>query len=205
MRLQYKFVTSHFDDDASAPHSVQRHYSVLMEELRRQSPHQSILQRSTHWRPPADLHETAETILVKLELAGVREEDLTITLYEDALVVTGRRDDDLDATAAVCYHEAQIRYGPFRAEIMLPAPVRREGVEATYANGLLRVRLPKAAGSTRDALPTRPRLVERATKATHPLQAAHLPTGTDAAEPAEAVTAAQRKAARQNGVGVPER
>lgn len=182
MRMHFKFVTYHFGEDESVSHSLQRHYSELMDDLLRQSPQHSMLQRSAQWRPPADIHETPDAIQVKLELAGVREEDLNITLYEDALVVTGRREDDRDETTEVCYHEARIRYGPFRAEIMLPGRVRREGVAATYANGFLRVLLPKAAESAAESIVPRPSLVTRSRKATHPLQAATFAVSSAASE-----------------------
>jgi HSP20 family molecular chaperone IbpA len=143
MRLRYKLVTYHFGQDASGRQTVQRHYQALIDELLRQGQHPAVNHRTVQWRPPADIHETPEAVLVKMELAGMREEDIEITLYEDALVVTGRRDDDAARDEAVYYHEAQIRYGPFRAEILLPGPVRREEVEAQYANGFLCITLPK--------------------------------------------------------------
>ncbi len=44
------------------------------------------------WRPPLDLYETPEAVVARLELAGVREEALSVTLYADALVVEGTRE-----------------------------------------------------------------------------------------------------------------
>ena len=84
---------------------------------------------------------------IKMELAGIREDNLEVTLYDNALVVTGRREDDSDHDEPICYHEAQVHYGPFRAEILLPLPVQHDAVTALYENGFLRVRLPKAVAS----------------------------------------------------------
>jgi HSP20 family molecular chaperone IbpA len=145
MRLRYKYVTYHFGADPATQQSLQRHYHQLMDELLRQGQHHPLPPGAAQWRPPADIHETPEAVLVKMELAGMREEDIEVTLYEDALVVTGRREDDSEHGDTVYYHEAQIRYGPFRAEILLPASVQRDAVEARYENGFLRVLLPKAA------------------------------------------------------------
>jgi HSP20 family molecular chaperone IbpA len=177
MRLRYKRVTYHFGEDQTGQQSVERHYRELMDELFRQSQQRTLGHHASEWRPPADIHETPEAILVKLELAGVREDDLEVTLYEDALVVSGRRDDDMDHSGEICYHEAQIRYGPFRAEILLPGPVQRDAVDAHLEHGFLRVTLPKAAGwqSSHDA-GTAPQ-VERARRTTQPLQAGGLPAG----------------------------
>jgi len=58
-------------------------------------------------------------------------------------VVSGERLDDHKRGEAVYYHEAQIRYGPFRVEVFIPSPVDREAVMARYENGFLWVDLPK--------------------------------------------------------------
>lgn len=145
MRLRYVSVTYSF---GGAAQSLERHFRELREELLRQGHHYGLLQPTTQWRPPVDIHETTTAILVKLELAGVREEATEITLYENALVVTGRRDDDdMEHEGDVCYHEAQVHYGPFRAEILLPSPVRPDDVTATFDSGFLRIHLPKVVAS----------------------------------------------------------
>jgi HSP20 family molecular chaperone IbpA len=170
--MRYKVVTYHFGADQSSPQNLQRHYRELMDELLRQGPRHALTQGTVQWRPASDIHETPAAILVKMELAGVREEDIEITLYEDALVVAGKRDDDAVHDADVWYHEAQIRYGPFRAEILLPSPVQREQVEARYENGFLRVTLPKATrGKPADLRGGEMSRGERPDKISQPLQA----------------------------------
>jgi HSP20 family protein len=185
MRLRYKVVTYHFGEDQSSQQSLERHYRELMEDLLRPGQQHASTRHAVQWRPPSDIHETPEAILVKMELAGISEDDLEVTLYEDALVVTGRRDDDLVHDDSVYYHEAQIRYGPFRAEILLPRPVRREGVEARYENGFLRVTLPIAAPSQSTETPHRLRRGERSGNASQPLQAGGPLSTTVQATPAQ--------------------
>ena len=121
---------------------IERHYRQIMQDVLGQS-QPSILQRSALWRPLADIHESAEMVTVKIELAGMREEDIDVTLYEDALVVSGERYDDHEHGANLYYHEAQIRYGPFRVEVFIPMAIDSEAVEARYENGFLWVDLPK--------------------------------------------------------------
>lgn len=82
---------------------------------------------------------------VKIELAGMKEEDIEVTLYEDALVVSGERYDDHEHGEKLYYQEAQIRYGPFRVEVYIPTRIDREAVAARYENGFLWVDLPKLA------------------------------------------------------------
>ncbi len=144
MRLRFRSVSYSF---GGASQSLERHYRELREELLRQGRHYGLIHTAGQWRPPVDTHETPEAILVKIELAGMREDDIEVTLYENALVVSGLREDDADHDEGICYHEAQVRYGPFRAEILLPAAVRADDAQASYVNGFLRVRLPKAVPS----------------------------------------------------------
>lgn len=96
------------------------------------------------WRPAADVAETAGSIEVTVDLAGVDEDDFEVQLFEDVLVVEGRRQLPACPERAM-YHTAGIRQGPFRVELPLPAPVDAERVEARYDRGLLRVTLPKRA------------------------------------------------------------
>ena len=98
----------------------------------------------THWRPDADTYETATTVEIMVDLAGVEEDDFEVQLFEDVLVVEGRRQLPSCQAGAV-YHAAGIRQGLFRVELPLPAPVDAERVETRYDRGLLRITLPKRA------------------------------------------------------------
>jgi HSP20 family protein len=140
MRIRYRYVTYRYTDGSQQ--QLERHYRQLLHDALRQS-HQSILQRSATWRPFADIRESAEGMTVKIELAGMKEEEIDVTLYEDALVVSGERHEDAEHGNQLYYHEAQIRYGPFRIEVLLLAPIDRDGVKARYENGFLWVDLPK--------------------------------------------------------------
>jgi HSP20 family molecular chaperone IbpA len=96
------------------------------------------------WQPGADTYETASTVEIVVDLAGVDEDDVEVQVFEDALVVEGRRQLPACQEGAV-YHAAGIRQGPFRVELPLPAAVDPEQAEARYDRGLLRVTLPKRA------------------------------------------------------------
>jgi len=96
----------------------------------------------TRWRPDADTYETGSSIEIVVDLAGVDEDDFEMLLFEDALVVEGRRQLGTDEEHAV-YHAANIRHGLFLVEVPLPAPVDADRVKARYDRGLLRITLPK--------------------------------------------------------------
>ncbi len=144
MRMRYRSMTYRYIDGSQQ--QIERHYRQLLQDALRQS-QSSIMQRSATWRPLADIHESAEMMTVKIELAGMREADIDVTLYEDALVVSGARFDDHEHGQNLYYHEAQIRYGPFRVEVLISSPIDRDRVEARYENGFLWVDLPKAAST----------------------------------------------------------
>lgn len=108
-----------------------------------------LLARTTvarpEWKPPADLYETADAYVVKVELAGVSEDDLDVSVYADAIVVEGDR--PVGVSGDVRYHRAEIRHGPFRLEVAFPTPIDRERVSARYECGFLLLTVGKDAGS----------------------------------------------------------
>lgn len=97
----------------------------------------------TLWSPPADVYETRDFLSVTVAVAGLEEKDVDLLLYEDALVVEGRRRLPPIEEEGV-YRAVEIRQGPFRVEVPLNGPIDHERVEAKYERGLLRVTLPKA-------------------------------------------------------------
>src|SRR2546422_6555412 len=150
MRMRYRFVTYRYSDGSQQ--QMERHYRQLLQDALRQS-QQSILQHSVTWRPLADIHESLEIMTVKIELAGMSEEEIEVTLYEDALVVSGERHDDHEHKQNLSYHEAQIRYGPFRFEVLIDSPIDRQAVTARYENGFLWVDLPKLLENQPERIP----------------------------------------------------
>jgi len=93
------------------------------------------------WRPPTDVFETAEAVIVRIEVPGVRESDFSVSLTDRLLVVSGLRQDP---SPKVAYHQMEVRYGEFRAEVYLHWAIDDAGIQAVYENGFLQVILPKA-------------------------------------------------------------
>ena len=94
------------------------------------------------WRPATDVAETTRSIEVTVDLAGVDEDDFEVQLFDNGLVVEGRRHLPSCGEDAV-YHAAGIPQGLFRLELPLPARIDPDGVEARYERGLLHIMLPK--------------------------------------------------------------
>ena len=93
------------------------------------------------WRPPTDVYETRDDMVVQVEVAGMREEDFGISIADQRLVIAGRR---RDVGPRQVYQNMEINYGEFRTEIRFNIPIDESAISATYENGFLYVRLPKA-------------------------------------------------------------
>jgi len=105
------------------------------------APGRWVVVRHTYaWRPPTDVYETDENVVVRVEVAGMKETDFSISLTERLLVITGTRQDP---SPKVAYHQMEIRYGEFRTEVFLHWSVDQEHIAAIYADGFLQVTLPK--------------------------------------------------------------
>lgn len=94
------------------------------------------------WRPPTDVYETDQQIVVQIEVAGMRRDDFYITLEDRRLQISGVRAHGPSTPGA--YHQLEVNFGEFRSEVDLPGPVTVEGIVAEYEDGFLRVTLPKA-------------------------------------------------------------
>ena len=93
-----------------------------------------------NWAPAADVYRTREGWLVKVDLAGVRPEEIEITVAGRVLVVAGcRRDTVLSETVA--YHQLEITYSSFEKTLRFPCPIEGARVETDYRDGLLIIRL----------------------------------------------------------------
>lgn len=100
-----------------------------------------IISRPHAWRPPTDVYETDEAIIIRVEVAGMHESDFTISLVERTLTIRGVRQDTSERRA---YHQMEIAYGEFNTEVELPYTIISDKVEATYHDGFLRITLPIA-------------------------------------------------------------
>jgi HSP20 family protein len=97
----------------------------------------------TAWRPAADVYETLRTISVTVEVPGIEPEDLEVLCFENAVVVEGRRPLPSSEASGI-YHTAEIRRGPFKLEIPLPARVNTDPLELRCDLGMLSIRFEKA-------------------------------------------------------------
>jgi HSP20 family molecular chaperone IbpA len=96
------------------------------------------------WRPPTDVYETDAAVVVKVELPGMRDGEIEVTLDDRSLRIAGSRPEMRDERLA-CYHQMGINYGAFEVEVFLARAFDPEHVTAHYDDGFLFVELPKQA------------------------------------------------------------
>ena len=96
--------------------------------------------RPSVWSPPTDVYEAEDHIMVRVEIAGMREEDFEMAVEDHILMISGIRPDLNERRA---YHQMEIRFGKFEIAIDLPAPVEVEGAIAEYKDGFLLINFPK--------------------------------------------------------------
>ncbi len=122
--------------------TVVRKSAVSLAEGRREILHAISWQvYSSVWSPPTDLFESEEALVVRVEIAGMKEEDFEVALENNVLLIAGARADSPERRA---YHQMEIRFGKFATSVALPAPVDAEAARAEYKDGFLTVTLPKA-------------------------------------------------------------
>ena len=100
-------------------------------------------QTARGWSPALDIYEDADHVTVKLEAAGLKKEDFDISLHDDNLTVSGERKSETEQRDGESFRSERF-FGQFSRTITLPAPVKADGVSATYADGVLTITLPKA-------------------------------------------------------------
>jgi len=97
--------------------------------------------RSSVWSPPTDVYETEENYVIKVEIAGMRDEDLEVAFEDNILMISGFRSDLNERRA---YHQMEIRFGRFELAVEIPATVNMEKATAEYKDGFLTIMLPRS-------------------------------------------------------------
>lgn len=106
------------------------------------------------WRPGADIRETAEEICLRLDLPGVDMKDVKVSLLGDTLRVSGERREATEAKD-VKWHRVERFHGQFERSFRLGTAVAGDKVSATFKDGVLEIRVPKAESDRGREIPVR--------------------------------------------------
>ena len=108
----------------------------LMDELMRSGGNGN---RATGFTPLVDVHETEEEYLVKVDLPGVKADDVSVEVNDNVLSISGSRAADETGQAQL----VERPYGSFVRTLTLPQGVDSDSIEAGYQDGVLELRIPK--------------------------------------------------------------
>ncbi len=109
------------------------------------------------WEPPTDVYETETDIVIKVSIAGVEPEEISVECNGEIVTICGVRRGPDPGTIRT-YHQMEIRNGYFERRLVLHIPFDPEGAKARYEAGFLYVRLPRAPESVKRVVSIRPGL-----------------------------------------------
>jgi HSP20 family protein len=103
--------------------------------------HEEVTSRGA-WQPPVDIYETDNReIVLKVEIPGLKREDIDLTVENNTLTVRGERQRE-QSVKDEQYHRIERAYGSFSRSFTLPNTVDTQRVRADYRDGVLTVTLP---------------------------------------------------------------
>jgi HSP20 family protein len=126
-----------------------RQLSVLREEIDRlfQSPFDALSDSGQPfmggWWPAVDVYQDKDNVMVRVEVPGMKKQDIDISLHEGVLSIAGERKAE-DKYQSADVHRSERFVGRFSRSVTLPSPVDTGKCSATYQEGILTVTLPKA-------------------------------------------------------------
>ena len=95
------------------------------------------------WSPALDVYDDKDQFVVKVELPGMKKEEINISLHDGVLTVSGERKNEREKKEGESFRSERY-YGKFQRSVSLPARVDSSKVKAAYKDGVLSVELPKS-------------------------------------------------------------
>jgi HSP20 family protein len=106
------------------------------------------------WAPKLDSSETKDAFMVKAEIPGVEQKDLTVSLQDQMLTIKGEKHKET-AEKDEQYHRVERSWGAFSRTVALPVGVDTEKVNATFKDGVLTVKLQKTPAAKGTTIPVK--------------------------------------------------
>lgn len=97
---------------------------------------------NSNFIPAIDVYENKDSVVIEASLAGIKPEDVSISVKDDVFSLEGSRRETSEVEEKN-YYRKEVRTGSFHRSVMLPASVQADLAEAHFENGLLKVILPK--------------------------------------------------------------
>lgn len=100
------------------------------------------------WEPPVDIYEDKDNVFVKVEIPGIKREDIDVSLAGERLTISGERKEERHYQGAEACQTERF-FGRFHRSFPLPAAVEAGKMEAHYKDGILTIACPKTAEAKR--------------------------------------------------------
>lgn len=105
------------------------------------------IKKKSIWRPAIEVKQCKDNYKVKVQLPGIKKEDIEIELDNDFMTITAEiqeeREEKEEAEKNARYHTSEFRYGKYQRTISFDQPIKSEEAEAKYKDGVLKITIPK--------------------------------------------------------------
>lgn len=95
------------------------------------------------WMPMTDITEDKDNFTLRLDLPGVKKEDVKISFTDGQLSISGERKQEKE-TGDSKYHRVERAYGKYYRSFVLPSKIKEDKIEAEFKDGQLVITVPKA-------------------------------------------------------------
>jgi len=107
--------------------------------------------KDSSWMPALDIEETEKDFIAKIELPGIKKEDISLKVENNILTIQGERKSESEENGKT-YHRIERSYGKFYRSISLPKHIDEEGIKASCEDGVLRIVMPKSKNSNKKTI-----------------------------------------------------
>ena len=94
------------------------------------------------WRPPVDIYETNDGVVLKVELPGINKEDVSVEIKDNVLTLKGERLAN-PAISEDCYYRRERLFGPFERSFTIHQNIKPDQIKATFKDGILHIEIPR--------------------------------------------------------------
>jgi HSP20 family protein len=93
--------------------------------------------------PPVDILESRDSYLIRVELPGMKKEEISVEFKEGALTLSGDKKFE-EPAEGVTYHRSERTAGKFARSFYLPQTIKQDGINASFRDGILEIHVPKS-------------------------------------------------------------
>ncbi len=105
------------------------------------------IKKSSVWRPAIEVKQTDSEYKVKVQLPGVKKDDIDVELDNDFMTITAEIEEEKEEKQEnernARYHTCEFRYGKYQRTISFDQPIKSAEANAEYKNGVLTIKIPK--------------------------------------------------------------